>query len=126
MSEITVLVVDDLEDMRSLLGMTLRRSGWQTLEAANGQQAIEVAEQNKPDVILMDYDMPICNGMVACKTIKESESTAHIPVIIYTGHGGLGIEQQAMEAGASIFLLKPIPANQLKETIRHLLNIEDS
>jgi CheY-like chemotaxis protein len=116
-----ILVVDDLSDMRTLLGLTLRRINWEVLEARNGEQALEVARQQIPDLILMDYDMPKMNGLEACRILTSDPTTSHIPVIIYTGYGASHVRDDALKAGAATFLLKPITPNQLRDELERLL-----
>lgn len=122
---VTILVVDDLADMRSLLGLTLQRAGWNIIEATNGQEAFEVALNQKPDLILMDYDMPGTNGLRSCEMLAGEPQTADIPIIIYTGHSSAHVREDVLEAGARSFLLKPIPASQLRDEVRKLLSIEE-
>lgn len=122
--EITILVVDDLADMRSLLGLTLNRNGWQVIEASDGAEAVELARSKKPSLILMDYDMPAMNGLEACKKITTEDDTKNIPVVIYTGHSGFNMQEDVLAAGARVFLLKPIPPRQLRDTIKELLASE--
>jgi CheY-like chemotaxis protein len=117
-----VLIVDDLPDSRFLMRMTLGRSGWDVLEAADGREAVNMASIEMPDVVLMDYNMPIMDGVEACRQLNDMDETAHIPVIIYTGafSGGNApnsLKNQAFEAGAVEFLVKPIMPNDLKAKV---------
>lgn len=121
---IKILVVDDLSDMRTLLGLTLKRSKWQVIEAVNGEDAITIAHQEMPDVILMDYDMPKMNGLEACKILTQDPTTAHIPIIVYTGYGASHVRDQVLAAGATSFLLKPITPKLLREEIQIALQLD--
>lgn len=116
-----ILVVDDLADMCTLLGLTLRRNGWEVLEARNGEEAVAMARTDQPDLILMDYDMPKMNGLDACRIITSDPATAHIPVIIYTGYSAVHVRDEALGAGATSFLLKPITPTRLREEIEDIL-----
>lgn len=116
-----ILVVDDLADMCTLLGLTLRRNGWEVLEARNGEEAVMIARIEQPDLILMDYDMPKLNGLDACRLITCDAVTAHIPVVIYTGYSAVHVREEALEAGATSFLLKPITPTRLREEIEGIL-----
>lgn len=118
---IRVLVVDDLSDMRTLLGLTLRRNSWDVLEARNGEQAVEVARVEKPNIILMDYDMPKMNGLEACRVLTNDPDTASIPIIIYTGYSAVHVRDDALRSGAKSFLLKPITPSQLRDEIENIL-----
>lgn len=121
---VRVLVVDDLSDMRTLLGFSLRRNNWEVLEARNGEQAIEIARSENPDIIIMDYDMPKMNGLEACRALSADPSTSSIPIIIYTGYGASHVKEDVMNAGARSFLLKPITPNRLRDEIQSFLPAE--
>ena len=117
-----ILIVDDLPDSRFLMRMTLGRSGWDVIEAADGQEAVNMANMEMPDVVLMDYNMPVMDGVEACRKLNDMQETAHIPVIIYTGafSGGNApdsLKSQAFDAGAVEFLVKPIMPNDLKSKV---------
>lgn len=111
------LIVDDLEDMRTVLRMTLRRSGWTILEAADGLEALELLEDHLPSLVLMDYNMPRMDGIEACQHIKANPMLAAIPVIIYTGAYADRVRDSALSAGATAFLTKPILPNELREVV---------
>ncbi|MBZ0308500.1 MAG: response regulator [Anaerolineae bacterium] len=113
----TILVVDDQTEMRTMLNLTLSRNDWQVIEAVNGQEAVELAQKHHPGVILMDYNMPIMNGIDACKAIKSNTDTQEIPVLIYTGLSALDLHEAAISAGAVQFLTKPIPPNDLRQAV---------
>lgn len=120
-----ILIVDDLPDSRFLMRMTLGRSGWEVIEAADGREAVNMASIERPDVVLMDYNMPVMDGVEACRQINDMEETAHIPVIIYTGafSGGNApdsLKNQAFDAGAVEFLVKPIMPNDLKARVEEV------
>src|SRR5215475_10688857 len=77
-----ILVVEDRDDSRTILVALLNRfCGYDTIEAANGAEAIEKAEFEKPDLILMDLDLPDISGIDAAKAVKENPNTAHIPIV---------------------------------------------
>lgn len=113
----TILVVDDQTEMRTMLNLTLSRSDWQVIEAGNGKEAVELAQTHRPHVILMDYNMPIMNGIDACKAIKSNTDTREIPVLIYTGLNALDLQEAAIKAGAVQFLTKPILPSDLRQAV---------
>lgn len=113
-----ILVVDDLVDMRMVLGLTLKRNGWDVLEAEDGVQAVEMTRQERPDVILMDYNMPQMNGIEACHAIKNDHALQHIPVLIYTGAYATDVKEAAFAAGADQFLTKPILPADLRAEVK--------
>lgn len=116
-SKKTILVVDDQPEMRTMLSLTLSRNDWQVIEADNGEEAVQLATSRLPQVILMDYNMPIMNGIDACKAIKSNTDTQQIPVLIYTGMSALDIEEAAFQAGAKRFMTKPFLPNDLRNAI---------
>ncbi len=116
-----ILIVDDLPEMRTMLNLTLSKSGWNVIEASNGEEAVQKATDELPRVILMDYNMPIMNGVDACKAIKSKTDTQEIPVLIYTGANALEIKEAALEAGAVNFLTKPILPSDLRKAIEAAL-----
>ena len=117
----SVLIVDDLPDMRMVLKLTLQRNGWTILEAEDGNQALEIARKDHPDLIIMDYNMPMENGIETCKKIKGDPALMDIQILIYTGAYATSIHQEAIQAGADAFLTKPILPAELRSTISSFL-----
>jgi CheY-like chemotaxis protein len=118
----TILIVDDLPDMRLVLRMTLERVGWEVIEAVDGQEAIEVTLASMPDVVLMDYNMPRKDGIQACREITQDAATAKIPVLIYTGALDSGLKQAAIDAGAADFMSKPLLPPMIRERVEQVYN----
>jgi CheY-like chemotaxis protein len=110
-----IMIVDDLKEMRNMIHLMLR--DWTVIDAENGEQAVELARTERPDVILMDYNMPFMNGIDACRIIKTDPETEEIPVLIYTGAYAQDLQDRAYEAGAATFLTKPILPNTLRAAI---------
>jgi CheY-like chemotaxis protein len=109
-----VLLVEDTEDLRVMIGMLLRRKNVEVLEARNGQEAIEVARSEKPDLILMDLSMPVLDGFQATKIIKSEESTRTIPVIALSAHCYEPTQHvRALQAGCIECLGKPVEWEKL-------------
>lgn len=116
-----ILIVDDLTEMRVMLTMTLKRTGWEVIEAEDGQHAVELALQEDPDVILMDYNMPQLNGIDACQQIKQHpEMRRRVPVLIYTGAFAADVREAAVAAGADRFLIKPLLPRDLVRTVTEI------
>jgi len=113
-----ILVVDDLLDMRMVLGLTLKRSGWEVVEAEDGLQAVQAARLERPDVIIMDYNMPHMNGIEACHEIKHDPDLQQIPIVIYTGAYASDVKEAALAAGADTFLTKPILPADLRAEVK--------
>jgi two-component system cell cycle response regulator DivK len=120
-SSYLVLVVDDFEDNRSMYAVYLTYSGYDVVEAADGQEAVEVASLRMPDVIVMDLTLPVMDGWEATRRLKANEQTRHIPIIALTGHALAGQARDAREAGCDAFLAKPCLPEMLVEKVQELL-----
>jgi len=119
---LTVLVVEDSNDTRALLCRTLSMEGYHVLEAADGRQAVEVARRECPDLILMDLNMPVMDGLAATEQIRSlREHCGGVPIVAVTAFDTYGMKEAALEAGCDAYLLKPLAVDQLKEVIASLL-----
>jgi CheY-like chemotaxis protein len=122
MSAGTVLVVDDSDDVRSFLVLLLERSGgYETLEAATGEEAVEKAISRRPDLILMDIRLPGISGVDATEAIKNNPSAAQIPIIAFSALLSVEWKQQALKAGMVAYLQKPVTLKILMETIQKFI-----
>lgn len=104
----TVLIVDDDHVMRMLEQETLVQFDFEVVEAADGEQALELLVEPPPDLVLLDVDMPGVDGFEVCRRIRRSWDAAEVPVIMVTGMDDLASINQAYEAGANDFISKPI------------------
>lgn len=102
----TILVVDDNAICREPIAATLRLKGYQTLEAANGQEALQIARTQKPDLILLDVTMPVMDGLTCAGELRSCSGTAQIPVIMLTATSEREVVVQAAQKGIAGFLLK--------------------
>lgn len=109
-----ILIVDDQERNVKLLRVLCRSLGHETIEAANGQEAVEAALAHQPDTILMDVMMPVMDGFAATEQLKGMEETKHIPVIMVTALESREDRLNAISKGADDFLTKPIDLDELK------------
>jgi two-component system cell cycle response regulator DivK len=109
----TVLIAEDEPNNLKLAQDILEISGYATLEATDGQQAIELARSYHPDLILMDIQMPIMNGLEATKVLKADPKTCFIPVIALTAHAMKGDENKVMAAGCEEYITKPLDTRRL-------------
>jgi two-component system cell cycle response regulator DivK len=113
-----ILVVDDKEDSRILVGKVLRLRGFEVIGAATGEDAINMAQTELPDLILMDVRLPGgISGLEATRRIKAMPQLAHIPIIAMTASVRLDNEQMAIDAGCSGFVRKPIDIDELPKQI---------
>ncbi len=119
-----ILVVDDEFQNRKLLRLFCERWGYRIVEAENGEEAIEVAKRERPDIILMDVMMPKMDGFTTTKAIKADPDTEFIPVIMVTALDAREDRLRGIEAGADDFLTKPIDMDELKLRLRNTLKIK--
>lgn len=118
-----ILIADDNEQNRELLEAYLSDDGHQILMAADGQETLEVAHREMPDLILLDIMMPRLSGYEVCQQLKENEATSRIPVLMVTALKEVGDIQKAVDAGADDFLTKPVHRLELKTRVRSLLRV---
>ena len=116
-----ILVVEDNEDNRDSLARRLERRGFEVLLARDGKHGVEMAAAEKPDLILMDMNMPEMDGWEATRKIKAAPDGAAVPVIALTAHAMTGDRERALEAGCSDYHTKPIEFPKLVAQIETLL-----
>jgi two-component system cell cycle response regulator DivK len=117
----TVLIVEDSEDARYFMRLELERLGYRIVEADNGEKAVEVAERERPDIILMDLSLPIMDGIAATEKIRACDGFKTVPVIAVTAHQETDFRADAKAAGFSAYVTKPIDMPWLSELIEGLL-----
>jgi CheY-like chemotaxis protein len=117
-----VLVVEDHEDTRLMLRTILElRGGISVVEAENGEIAIALAERLHPDLILMDTDLPLLDGYMATRRIRQLTSTREVPIIFLSGHAQPVAQAKAFDAGCTDYLVKPFALGEMERVIeRHL------
>ncbi|OJT18611.1 hypothetical protein BO221_38305 [Archangium sp. Cb G35] len=116
-----VLVVDDYDDAREMYAEYLEFLGYQVQTARDGQEALQLAQQNHPDVILMDLSLPVVSGWEATRQLKQDARTRHIPVMALTGHVLAMHSEKAKEVGCDEFVSKPALPDTVADKIRALL-----
>lgn len=116
-----ILVVDDTEWNRDLL-VQLLEDDYDVVEAGDGGEAIAKAEQERPNLILMDLGMPVMDGWEATSRIKANAELRHIPVIAVTSHAMVGDQRKAREVGCDDYAAKPIDEDSLMRMIRRFLD----
>ena len=116
-----VLVVEDNEDARYLMRLALESLGYRVCEAENGEEAIAVADRERPNVILMDIAMPVLDGLKATARIREQSSMATVPIIAVTAHQDADLRAGAQASGFTAFVTKPIDFDWLNDLIQGLL-----
>jgi CheY-like chemotaxis protein len=116
-----ILLVEDNEMNRDMLSRRLARKGYEVVIAIDGQQGIELARSETPDLILMDMSLPVVDGWEATRQLKSAPETQSIPVIALTAHAMAGDREKAVEAGCNDYDIKPIELPRLLEKIEALL-----
>ena len=116
-----ILLIDDNEPNRQFLSRRLSRRGFEVILATDGVAGVEMARAEKPDLILMDMNMPRLDGWEATRQIKADPSVAAVPVIGLTAHAMVGDRERAIEAGCAEYHTKPVEFETLLEQIESLL-----
>lgn len=116
-----VLVAEDEPDIRGLIVFSLRYAGYEVIEALNGEEAIELAESEQPDLILLDVRMPKMNGYEACSVLKARESTRGMPVVFLSARGQETEIKRGLELGAEEYILKPFAPDELYQRVGGIL-----
>jgi two-component system, cell cycle response regulator DivK len=116
-----VLLVEDNEMNRDMLSRRLTRRGFQVVCAVDGQQGVDLARSENPDIILMDMSLPVMDGWEATRRIKSDCNTRNVLVIGLTSHAMSGDREKAIEAGCDDYDTKPVDLDRLLEKIEHLL-----
>ncbi len=116
-----ILIVEDEPRNSTLLRDLLQVSGYSTIEATDGKQGVELAKSRKPDLILMDVQMPEMDGLEATRIIKADAATSNIPILALSSHAMKGDEEWILQAGCDGYLAKPFDIRELlKEVAKHL------
>ena len=116
-----ILIAEDERDIRDLVAFTLRFAGHEVVAASNGEEAVQMAPQANPDLILMDVRMPRMTGYDACRVMKSNPDLKDIPVVFLSAKGQESEIQTGLEAGAEEYLLKPFAPDQLTERVKAIL-----
>ena len=117
----TILIVEDNEKNMKLARDILRAKGYAVLEAVNGLDGVKLALEHKPDLVLMDIQLPDINGIEAFERIRADATTAHIPVVAFTASVTVNDRSRIGDAGFDGFLGKPINLKEFLETVRRVL-----
>ena len=113
MSDKNVMVVEDNEKNRKLMRVVLKAKGYNIIEAATGEEALNLLKNQKPDIILMDIQLPGIDGLTLIKQIKASVITKDIPIIAVTAYAMKGDEQKILDTGCDAYVSKPINTQEL-------------
>jgi CheY-like chemotaxis protein len=116
-----ILVVEDNGDNMTLISDVLSSLNYEVISAKDGEEGVERAKAEKPDLILMDLSLPRMDGWTATRQLKADPDFAHIPVIALTAHAMIGDRERALAAGCDDYLSKPINIRELAAKLRQLL-----
>jgi two-component system cell cycle response regulator DivK len=117
-----ILIVDDSADNVAVLSLDLQAQGYRVVTASNGEDAIAVATQTMPNLILMDINLPGLDGLAATRRIREYDALREVPVIAITAFGTEGFQRAAYDAGVSGYLTKPLDFDRMHQLIARLLS----
>jgi two-component system phosphate regulon response regulator PhoB len=112
-SELSVLIVDDEQDLRDLVDFNLRQAGYRTRQAAGGASALASCRSERPDIIVLDLNLPDVSGLDVCRTLRAQPGTSDVPIVMLTARGGEIDRVVGFEAGADDYVSKPFSVREL-------------
>jgi DNA-binding response OmpR family regulator len=121
----TILIAEDSDDLRSMLKQLLEANGYNVLEAVTGREAVEAAIVERPDLVLMDLGLPGVDGLSAVAEIRERVPVSEMPILIVSAYDRLEYRTEAVSAGCSGYITKPVDPGALLRTISLLLRKEE-
>src|SRR6185436_20705498 len=121
-----ILVVDDSADNVAMISLALQTQGYRVVTANNGEDAVTVAANTMPNLILMDINLPTLDGLGATRRILDSEALREVPIIAITAFGTEGFQRAAYDAGVSGYLTKPIDLDRMHQLMARLLSPNSS
>ncbi|MAU08713.1 MAG: two-component system response regulator [Anaerolineaceae bacterium] len=116
-----ILIAEDERDIRELVAFTLGFAGHKVSQAANGEEAVSMTTQLKPDLVLTDVRMPKMTGYDVCSAIKKNDVTKHIPVVILSAKGQDEEKELGKTSGADDYILKPFAPDELQRRVAEIL-----
>lgn len=117
----TILLVEDTEDNRFMMRRLLELAGYRVVEATNGEEAVRLAQSERPHLILMDLSLPVIDGLAATRSIRKLDGLSKIPIIAVSAHDTSDFQSDALAAGCDSYITKPIDFSQLEQLITRLL-----
>jgi CheY-like chemotaxis protein len=118
----TVLIVDDMEEIRLMLKQAMLMNGYSVIEATNGLEAVEAARQRRPDLVLIDLNMPTMDGLKAIEEIRKLKGD-QVPIVAMTAFDTYGMKEAAIQVGCNEYLNKPLNLTQLEKLVRGYLTM---
>ena len=120
----TIMIVEDYDDTRELLKQCLEGLGYSVLEAINGQEAVDIADREHPDLILMDLDLPILDGIAATQRIRQQSHMESVPIVAVTAYPMSYSRVKAFAKGCNEYMAKPIDMSELENLVNRYLRLE--
>ena len=117
-----VLVIEDNRDNMTFIVDVLQSMDYEVIQAIDGEEGVDIAERERPDLILMDLSLPKMDGWEATRVIKANADLKHIPVVALTAHAMVGDRDEALEAGCDDYMTKPISIKDLASKLAKLLS----
>ena len=117
----TIILAEDTEDIRVLLKVVLEMRGYRVVEAVDGQQVLDLVSRERPDLILMDLNMPVLDGWEATRRLRKDPAMRAIPIIALSAYCSGGWEEKALAAGCTSCVVKPIDSHSLDKVIMQFL-----
>ena len=117
----TILVAEDFEDTRRLMRVWLQRIGYRVIEASDGAEAVRLTEQERPDLVIMDIEMPRLDGLEATERIRARDDLKDIVIIAVSAYGAEQFRERALAAGCTEYVSTPFEPHELKNLISRLL-----
>lgn len=117
----TVLLVEDTEDNRFMMRRLLEMAGYNVVEATNGEEAVTLAQSERPHLILMDLSLPVIDGLAATRAIRKLDGFGDVPIVAVSAHDTSDFQADALAAGCDSYITKPIDFSQLELLIARLL-----
>jgi len=121
-----ILIVDDSADNLAIISLDLQQQNYRVVTASNGEDAITIAAQTNPNLILMDINLPELDGLAATRRIRDIETLREVPVVAVTAFGTEGFQRAAYDVGVDGYLTKPIDLDRMHQLIARLLSPGDS
>ena len=118
---VKVLLVEDTEDNRQMMRRLLEMSGYRVVEAINGVEAVKLASEEKPRIILMDLSLPLIDGLTATRRIRSLPGLSKVPIVAVSAHDTADFHSEALAAGCNAYVTKPIDYPELEEVVNRLL-----
>ncbi|MGB2492809.1 MAG: response regulator, partial [Candidatus Puniceispirillum sp.] len=116
-----ILIADDEPNQIELLSFNLRQAGFTVIEAADGKQAVNMAEEVQPDLVILDWMMPYMSGIEVCRLLRSRPETKNLPVIILSARGEEGDRTLGLDTGADDYISKPFSPRELVSRVKALL-----